>query len=163
MLFLPRYFLALSLLFTALCSSLVYSRQKRVRVVPLAPLYSAVIHQKGKWPSEAMHGWDKVVSTMRLGEVATLVCGPQYAFGAKGAPPKIPPNATIETRLELVDWMDLAATYNAKPGVTETDSEIMARWKQELADGTSPMRPEAGKRAGAGRGTRGAMVVAHTV
>lgn len=118
---------------------------------------------KGKWPSEAMHGWDKAVSTMRLGEIATLVCGPQYAFGTKGAPPKIPPNATIETRLELVDWMDLAATYNAKPGVTETDSEIMARWKEGLADGTSPMREEAGKRVVAGRETGSAIVVPHTV
>lgn len=95
-----------------------------------------------------MHGWDKAVSSMLMGEVATVICGPKYAFGVDGAPPKIPPNATIETRLELLNWVDLAATYNAKPGVQETDDEVMARWKKELADGTSPMRPEAGETDG---------------
>lgn len=100
---------------------------------------------KGRWPSEAIHGWDKAVSAMLMGEVATLICGPQYAFGKKGAPPRIPPNATIETKLELVDWVDLAATYNAKPGQQETDQERMARYRNELEDGTSPMRAEAGE------------------
>ena len=84
------------------------------------------------------------MSTMHKGEIATLICGPQYAFGAAGAPPKIPQNATVETRLELVDWVDLAITYNAVPGKVETDDELRARWKEELADGTSPMREEAG-------------------
>lgn len=90
---------------------------------------------------------------MHKGEVATLICGPQYAFGAAGAPPKIPANATVETRLELVDWLDLAVTYNAVPGKVETDDELRARWKEELADGTSPMRTEAGAwGVGGGRG-----------
>lgn len=92
-----------------------------------------------------MHGWDKAISTMHKGEVATLICGPQYAFGEKGAPPKIPPNATIETELELVDWLDFEATYNAKPGVRETDSERLARWRQEIADGSSPINTYAGE------------------
>lgn len=81
---------------------------------------------------------------MHKGEIATLISGPQYAFGAAGAPPKIPPNATVETELELVDWLDLAVTYNAVPGKVETDQELRKRWGEELADGTSPMRPEAG-------------------
>lgn len=81
---------------------------------------------------------------MRKGEVATLICGAQYAFGEAGAPPRIPPNATVETKLELVDWVDLAATYNAVPGKVETDKELRDRWSEELADGTSPMKDEAG-------------------
>lgn len=81
---------------------------------------------------------------MHKGEVATLICGPRYAFGEAGAPPKIPPNATVETTLELVDWLDLAATYNAIPGKVETDAELRKRWSEELANGTSPMRAEAG-------------------
>ena len=95
---------------------------------------------------------------MHKGEVATLICGPQYAFGAAGAPPKIPANATVETRLELVDWLDLAVTYNAVPGKVETDDELRARWKEELADGTSPMRTEAGA-WGVGGGRGGVAVV----
>lgn len=81
---------------------------------------------------------------MHKGEVSTLICGPRYAFGEAGAPPKIPPNATVETTLELVDWLDLAATYNAIPGKVETDEEQRKRWSEELANGTSPMRAEAG-------------------
>lgn len=81
---------------------------------------------------------------MNRGEVATLVCGPGYAFGAKGAPPRIPPNATVETRIELVDWLDLAVAYNRVPGKMETDEELRVRWREELEEGTSPMRPEAG-------------------
>ncbi|CAB1113521.1 unnamed protein product [Ectocarpus sp. CCAP 1310/34] len=98
----------------------------------------------GRWPSEATHGWDKAISSMHRGEVATLICGPQYAFGAAGAPPRIPPNATVETRLELEGWLDLAAEYNAVPGKVETDEELRERWSEDLADGTSPMKDEAG-------------------
>ncbi|CAN0160938.1 unnamed protein product, partial [Discosporangium mesarthrocarpum] len=105
----------------------------------------------GRWPSEAMHGWDKAVATMHKGERATVVCGPQYAFGSKGAPPKIPPNATIECELELLGWVDFAVKYNAVPpgsgagvGGRESESERVDRWKREMADGTSPMRPEIG-------------------
>lgn len=83
---------------------------------------------------------------MRKGEIATLICGPQYAFGEPGAPPKIPPNATVETRLELAGWLDLAAEYNAVPGKVETDDELRERWSEDLAEGTSPMKDEAGHR-----------------
>lgn len=50
----------------------------------------------------------------------------------------------METQLELVDWLDLAATYNAVPGKVETDGELRERWSEELADGTSPIKDEAG-------------------
>ena len=39
--------------------------------------------------------WDIGVATMRVGEVSQLVCKPEYAYGAAGSPPKIPPNATL--------------------------------------------------------------------
>lgn len=100
---------------------------------------------QGRWPSEAMHGWDKAIATMHRGETATVILGPQYAFGARGAPPKIPPNATLECSLELIDWVDLVVRYNAVPGKKETDSERMERWKRDLAEGTSPMREEGGE------------------
>ena len=32
---------------------------------------------------------------MKQGERATLICSPEYAYGARGSPPKIPPNATL--------------------------------------------------------------------
>ena len=33
---------------------------------------------------------------MKRGEVAILTCKSEYAYGASGSPPKIPPNATLE-------------------------------------------------------------------
>ena len=33
---------------------------------------------------------------MKRGEVAVLTCQPDYAYGAAGSPPKIPPNSTLE-------------------------------------------------------------------
>jgi FKBP-type peptidyl-prolyl cis-trans isomerase len=43
---------------------------------------------------------------MQKGEKATLVCSPEYAYGAQGSPPKIPPNATLNFDVELLDFKD---------------------------------------------------------
>jgi peptidylprolyl isomerase len=43
---------------------------------------------------------------MRKGEKATLVCSPDYAYGARGSPPSIPPNATLHFEVELLDFKD---------------------------------------------------------
>ena len=46
---------------------------------------------------------------MRRGERAALIFSPTYAFGAAGAPPRIPPNATVTCDLTLVGWAAPAA------------------------------------------------------
>ena len=40
-------------------------------------------------------GWDEGFASMQKGEKATLICSPEYAYGASGSPPKIPANATL--------------------------------------------------------------------
>ena len=47
-------------------------------------------------------GWDIGVATMKPGERAVFTIGPEYAYGEKGHPPKIPPNATLIFTIELV-------------------------------------------------------------
>jgi len=37
-----------------------------------------------------------------LGEKCTLTCSPDYAYGDRGAPPTIPPNATLVFEVELL-------------------------------------------------------------
>ncbi|GLI70658.1 hypothetical protein VaNZ11_015595 [Volvox africanus] len=49
-------------------------------------------------------GWDIGVAKMKKGEKSVLICKPEYAYGAQGSPPKIPPNATLHFEVELLSW-----------------------------------------------------------
>ncbi|KAK3162444.1 hypothetical protein QOZ80_1BG0089610 [Eleusine coracana subsp. coracana] len=46
--------------------------------------------------------WDITIRTMKVGEVAKITCKPEYAYGAAGSPPEIPPGATLVFEVELV-------------------------------------------------------------
>ena len=49
-------------------------------------------------------GWDQGFATMKKGEKAVLTCAPEYAYGANGSPPKIPPNSTLKFEVELLGF-----------------------------------------------------------
>jgi len=49
--------------------------------------------------------WEIGVATMKKGEVAVLTCKPEYAYGSKGSPPSIPPDATLIFEVEVIDWV----------------------------------------------------------
>jgi peptidylprolyl isomerase len=51
-----------------------------------------------------IRAWDLAFATMRVGEKAVLECAPEYAYGANGSPPKIPPNATLTFDVELLGF-----------------------------------------------------------
>ncbi|XP_066559159.1 peptidyl-prolyl cis-trans isomerase FKBP5 isoform X2 [Amia ocellicauda] len=53
---------------------------------------------------QVIKAWDIGVSSMRKGEVCLLLCKPEYAYGAAGSPPKIPPNATLVFEVELLSF-----------------------------------------------------------
>ncbi|XP_051953709.1 peptidyl-prolyl cis-trans isomerase FKBP4 [Xyrauchen texanus] len=53
---------------------------------------------------QVIKAWDIGVATMKIGEISQLVCKPEYAYGAAGSPPKIPPNATLVFQVELFEF-----------------------------------------------------------
>src|SRR5215510_4465778 len=47
--------------------------------------------------------WTEGIQLMQSGAKARLVCPAKIAYGAKGAPPSIPPNANLTFEVELLD------------------------------------------------------------
>ena len=64
--------------------------------------------------------WDIGVATMKKGEVASFECKPEYAYGAAGSPPKIPPNATLIFEIEMISWMAEDLTSTKDGGILRT-------------------------------------------
>ena len=51
-----------------------------------------------------IQGWDVAVASMTTGEVSLFTIKPDYAYGKEGSGTKIPPDATLQFEIELVQW-----------------------------------------------------------
>lgn len=53
--------------------------------------------------SEVIRGWNEGIAGMKVGGRRRLVVRPGLAYGARGQPPQVPPNAVLVFEIQLVD------------------------------------------------------------
>ncbi|XP_062142282.1 FK506-binding protein 59 [Drosophila sulfurigaster albostrigata] len=78
--------------------------------------------------------FDMGVATMKVGERCFLTCASNYAYGAAGSPPSIPPDATLIFELEMLGWKGEDLSPNQDGSIERTILEQSDK-KRSPSDG----------------------------
>eukprot|EP01126_Amoeba_proteus_P054794 TRINITY_DN6763_c0_g1_i19.p1 TRINITY_DN6763_c0_g1~~TRINITY_DN6763_c0_g1_i19.p1 ORF type:complete len:383 (-),score=96.80 TRINITY_DN6763_c0_g1_i19:425-1573(-) len=76
---------------------------------------------------EGIKGWSECIKSMKKGEICKVTLKPEYAYGAPGSPPVIPPNATLQFEIELI-------TFNEEKDITKKKNKGVI--KRTLTEGS---------------------------
>lgn len=91
-------------------------------------------------------GIEIAIKSMCKKEKASFMIQPEYAFGQMGCPPRIPENAQILAKIELLDFVQeaeaeaLLAIDPTERSKARTFSEIMAIARKENLEGNSAVK-----------------------
>jgi len=87
-------------------------------------------------------GWEVGLASMQPGELSTLTCSPQYAYGVKGIPPMIPPSATLQFEVELLSVQAPASEASSladfQASTPRTPSDISQAYQRKMAVKDAP-------------------------
>ncbi|KAI8089242.1 uncharacterized protein BX664DRAFT_385763 [Halteromyces radiatus] len=76
---------------------------------------------------KVIQGWEIAIPTMKVGEVAEIICSHSYAYGEDGLHPLVPPKAKIRCEVELL---------SASPCVEDKAREKLDIAKAKKEEGT---------------------------
>lgn len=97
-------------------------------------MHEAALHGTGVL---ATHSRVLLHSRAQVGERCTLTCSPQYAYGAKGIPPMIPPSATLQFDVELLSVLapqaDRSTFADDNVGSPRTPGAIKSAYESKMA------------------------------
>jgi len=92
-------------------------------------------------------GFDLAVRSLKLGETARFECRADYAYGAAGLPPALPPNAGLVVDVEALDYRGnaySAATFAQDAPLTpRTASAIREEYERRMVEKAEKQREEA--------------------
>ena len=73
-----------------------YSRVSHTSVYTVCILQ--VVHHSPRcsFTADGILGMNVAIASMRRGELSRFLVAPNYAFGVRGCPPRVPPNSTSE-------------------------------------------------------------------
>ena len=74
-------------------------------------------------------GFEEVVPTMSRGQKSKVTMPPDWAYGAEGYPPIVPPNAIIIYEIELLSFSSIGTTNLAELGMELPPRKTMTEMK----------------------------------